>query len=298
MEKQKDAKKSADEEFAEVFKEENTANETMLEDEKLPETEVEAEEMLDIPVKGDETEGTKKEETIVSPETSPAEDWEQKYKSYKGIYDSELRKMQEKERQYLAEIEALKAEKGKKEPEQKVEEKPEEQSAEIQAFLNEYPEIAIPVQKIIQQEISKTVETILSNLDTRDNAIIDALKPIFSKYAEDMSNTHYQKIKETHPDFEELRDSGELLQWIESQPAYLKKSLMQVFESGETEEVIDLLNRYKETKKPVEQQEPQGSDIDINKLKAMEAIGKKPMPMPKKATAVSFEDAFAEASRT
>jgi hypothetical protein len=52
-------------------------------------------------------------------------------------------------------------------------------------------------------------------------------------------------IARTHSDFETLRESGEIKDWIETQPMFLREPMSKVYESGEAEDVVELITRYK-----------------------------------------------------
>jgi hypothetical protein len=56
---------------------------------------------------------------------------------------------------------------------------------------------------------------------------------------------HFDRIKKVHPDFEKYRDDGSLKNWIEKQPAHLRKEMQRVYNEGESNEVIDLYSRFK-----------------------------------------------------
>lgn len=59
---------------------------------------------------------------------------------------------------------------------------------------------------------------------------------------------HLQAIAQAHPDWREIAASQDLAAWIDSHPGYLATSLRQVVDTGEAEEVIDLLTRFKQAR--------------------------------------------------
>lgn len=58
------------------------------------------------------------------------------------------------------------------------------------------------------------------------------------------TRTHLADIESTVPDYDELRDN--VISWVEEQPAYLQSAYKQVIQAGTADEVIDLIERYRE----------------------------------------------------
>jgi len=60
---------------------------------------------------------------------------------------------------------------------------------------------------------------------------------------------HLSAIRRAHPDFEYLRDSGEIMAWIQRQPRHLRDSLMKDYNEGDANAVIALLTQFKKDNK-------------------------------------------------
>ncbi len=58
----------------------------------------------------------------------------------------------------------------------------------------------------------------------------------------------FNTIKSAHPDFDNLRDSGRIVAWIQKQPSRLRNSLLKTYNEGDADSVITLLNQFKKDK--------------------------------------------------
>jgi len=56
---------------------------------------------------------------------------------------------------------------------------------------------------------------------------------------------HFNTIRSAHPDFDNLRDSGRIVAWIQKQPRRLRDSLLKTYNEGDADSVIALLNQFK-----------------------------------------------------
>jgi hypothetical protein len=56
-------------------------------------------------------------------------------------------------------------------------------------------------------------------------------------------------IRNAHPDFDNLRDSGKIVAWIQKQPRYLRESLLNTYNEGSADSVIALINQFKKDEK-------------------------------------------------
>jgi hypothetical protein len=59
---------------------------------------------------------------------------------------------------------------------------------------------------------------------------------------------YFNAIRSAHPDFENLRDSGIIMAWIQKQPSHLRDSLLKTYNEGDADSVIALLNQFKKDK--------------------------------------------------
>lgn len=110
-------------------------------------------------------------------------------------------------------------------------------------FKEQYPEIATmlapALQKMIDAAVSATRAEMKQELDA-------ALAPI-QKTAEDAAvDNHFETITEAIPDFEALRDSGKVDEWVKTLPSFARSGAERVLNEGTATEVIELFTQYKE----------------------------------------------------
>jgi non-homologous end joining protein Ku len=56
---------------------------------------------------------------------------------------------------------------------------------------------------------------------------------------------HFNALATAHSDYETYRDDGSILKWIETKPKYMQAPLLQTYQGGATEDVIDLISDFK-----------------------------------------------------
>ncbi len=83
-------------------------------------------------------------------------------------------------------------------------------------------------------------------------AMKDVIQPLFDTIEQTSQSTHSEKIKAAHKDFEIYRDNGQLMDWIDEQPEFLKNSYLKVYKGGGTQDVIDMYTKFKAEKGLVE----------------------------------------------
>jgi hypothetical protein len=140
--------------------------------------------------------------------------------------------------------------------------------------------------------------------------LIDRLQPFMEASAKSIEKGHFATIEANHKDFRELRDSGEVINWIKEHPRYMQKPMIDTYERGDAEDVVDLLTRYKTDKGLLKKEEPppvhdekkEEAQRKIDeKIKNLSAVRTKNAPIhvsdkKQAAGAEDFEGAFDEAS--
>lgn len=99
---------------------------------------------------------------------------------------------------------------------------------ELRSLAEEYPDIANPLLK----KLSKLEETV-SEYRNR----------IESEKSQNTLQAHFDTIRRSHPDMDDLVSSDDFAGWLERQTPVWQR----VATDGSAEEVVELLNRYKET---------------------------------------------------
>lgn len=99
---------------------------------------------------------------------------------------------------------------------------------ELRSLAEEYPDIATPLLK----KLSKLEETV-SEYRSR----------IESEKSQNTLQAHFDTIRQSHPDMDEIVSSDDFVGWLERQTPVWQR----VAQDGSADEVVELLNRYKET---------------------------------------------------
>lgn len=113
-------------------------------------------------------------------------------------------------------------------------------------------------------------ERVQAQVDAR---VAKALEPMQQKEQESAAEAHMRTIYEAHQDADSVVESGEFEAWKVSQPTYIQAALDGVLTQGTAEQVVELLNNYKQstnsTAEPAKADKPSTDDL---KAKAREAI--------------------------
>lgn len=108
-----------------------------------------------------------------------------------------------------------------------------------------------------------------------------ALEPLHQKQAVDATKSHYDAIYTAHPDADSLAESKELSDWIGSQPSFVQAAYRQVLETGTTQDVIELFDRFKAASGA---QSPAVPDPAATKAAAKAAVAKAQASVPDSLT--------------
>ena len=106
-----------------------------------------------------------------------------------------------------------------------------------------------------------------------DAQVAQAFQPMQAREQESAEAAHYRTIYEAHQDIDSILESGEFETWKGAQPSYIQSALDGVLTQGTAEQVVELLNNYKQstnsTAEPAKADKPSTDDL---KAKAREAI--------------------------
>lgn len=243
------------------------------------------------PAQADRAEGTKPTDS----NTNTTNDTD-----YKQLYEQELQRtkswdgrLSAKDRELATlrqELEAIKA----KSAETKETEDPTTDEA-IDAFLKEFPELAAPIQKMIEKATKTRSKELVTDIEGR---IESKIKPIAQTVQETTVEKHISAIRSVHADFDEIVQSGNLQTWINEQPGYMQSALQAVYDQGTTKDVIDLIAQYKSaTGKVTRTESDDVADKTTHKRPAAAVKSRHSTPMSRKQTIAEddFEGALAAA---
>ena len=134
-------------------------------------------------------------------------------------------------------------------------------------------------EEALAEGINKLIdERVQAQVDAR---VAKALEPMQAREQESAAEAHMRTIYEAHQDADSVVESGEFNTWKASQPSYIQAALDGVLAQGTAEQVVELLNNYKQstnsTAEPAKADKPSTDDL---KAKAREAINNAAPPIP------------------
>jgi hypothetical protein len=166
-------------------------------------------------------EATKEAEanTEAKEETLSAEE-----KSFKKRYGDLRRHMQQKEKEWDAKLEKLQTSKSSVIPPKSDE--------DIEAWAEKYPDVA----GIVETIATKKAQEMFEKADTR-------LKELDEAQSEANRIKSENKIRESHSDFDKLRESDEFHNWADEQPKWVKDALYE--NADDPDSVVRVIDLYK-----------------------------------------------------
>lgn len=203
---------------------------------------------------GDVEEVSTQPDTASTGDTQPAE--QQPEQDYKSLYEKEVqrtkswdgrlsakdRELQELRHQMTAMEQRINA----AAQTQQTQEQSDELDESVKGFLEEFPELAKPIQKMIDKAAARYGRTVADDVTQRfEQRLESTLKPIATTVQETSVERHLNTIKSAHNDFEDIVRSGALQEWIGTQPRYMIPALQAVYDRGQAQDVVDLIGQYK-----------------------------------------------------
>ena len=132
-------------------------------------------------------------------------------KTFKKRYGDLRRHTQEKEREFQKQLDDLKSQLSKA---TKKEMKLPKSDEDLEAWANEYPDVAKIVETIAMKKAREQSEQLEARLQKIDEMSVEAQK--------DKAEAELMRL---HPDFGEIRDSDDFHEWAEEQPKWVQDAL-------------------------------------------------------------------------
>lgn len=125
-------------------------------------------------------------------------------------------------------------------------------------------------EEALAEGINKLIdERVTAQVDAR---VAKALEPMQQKEQESAADAHMRTIYDAHQDADSIVESGEFNNWKAQQPSYIQAALDGVLAQGTADQVVELLNNYKQaTNSTAEPAKAEPSKDDL-KAKARDAI--------------------------
>ena len=174
-------------------------------EERIKKEEQELEQLLKEQKNEVEREATESEDKNEEEPTSAEE------KTFKKRYGDLRRHTQEKEREFQKQLDELKGQLAKA---TKKEMKLPKSDEDLEAWSNEYPDVAKIVETIAMKKAREQSEQLEARLQKIDEMSVEAKK----EKAE-------AELMRLHPDFDEIRDSDDFHEWAEEQPKWVQDAL-------------------------------------------------------------------------
>jgi len=195
--------------------------------------------------------------------------YEQRWKTLQGIHKHDKEAWEAEKAALLSQIEEAKK---PKEPEQpKTDTFMESLTEEQKEALKEYEADFDVVSKMEgikrQAEMDKLRKEFQSWKDEVTAQLGPAAKLVTDTQVEREARAvelHFNTIKGAHEDFEKYRDDGSVLKWIETKPKYMQKSMLETYQQGTADDIVDLLTDFKTENNLA----PQGNVVNMNSRKA------------------------------
>ena len=162
----------------------------------------------------------------------------------------------------------------------------------IKEFTEEFPALEQPIQLMIKAEAQKIIDASLKDLKPKIDQVTDTV-------ANQTYAAHQAAITTAHQDWKAIRDDGRLRTWIDAQPGIIKNSLNQVYEKGNTAEVIEMFDAYTKSNSITPNREIDPNPKPNLKAEKLLAVPHQPGALPKdqkkKAAKDDFDGAWEEA---
>jgi hypothetical protein len=200
----------------------NAKRKQRMEEEAKEIERLEAEARGETPVDAEEAEEATQEaetNTEAKEETLSAEE-----KSFKKRYGDLRRHMQQKEKEWDEKLENLQSAKGSITPPKSDE--------DIEEWAKEYPDVA----GIVETIATKKAQEMFDKADTR-------LKELSEAQSEAQRVKSENKIRESHSDFDKLREADEFHDWADEQPKWVKDALYE--NADDPASVVRVIDLYK-----------------------------------------------------
>lgn len=120
----------------------------------------------------------------------------------------------------------------------KKQEEPEKLPEDVQEIFEMYPDIAKAISTYVDTKLSKVKQSFTQDVEQQ-------IRPIKSHLVLSDVQKHEMAIKAAHPDLQSILQSGDLTRWIETLPPVMRAGAQQVYQYGDTDAVISLLDEYK-----------------------------------------------------
>lgn len=161
------------------------------------------------------------------------DDYEKLYSDYKQTAEAQIGLYKTRLQQLAQDYQDLKAKQEEKS------EEPDQLPEDVREVFELYPDIGKAMSTYVDSQIRKVRKSFEKDIEQQ-------VKPIRSHLVLSDVQKHEMAIKSAHPDIQSILASGDLNRWIDSLPPVMKAGAQQVYQYGDTDAVISLLDEYKQ----------------------------------------------------
>ena len=169
------------------------------------------------------------EQAVDEKETISSEQWEERYKNAQARMTKATQNEKELEKKISELTDKVKAMESMR-SETRIEQQKEEVGVDLSEIMKDYPELVKPLQSYVDTAFAKV-----------NRKLEQTTQELTKAQQEDMVREHKAKLAEAHPDYVQVANSEDFTLWLERQSPVWQ----QVADSGNADDTIELLSRYK-----------------------------------------------------
>lgn len=190
------------------------------------------------------------------PPSQPQHDWEHKFKTLQGIFNSEMPKLQQQNKELNARLqEALermeKLATKQERQEQSVQQKPQVDPKDVDNFGQDLVEMVQRVAQASFAGVAAKVDGYVSGFDSRLKMLEEALQGTTKAVAQTAEQAFFDRLSKMVPDWEAINQDQAFLTWLGSvDPVYgapRQAALDQAQRAGNVERVAAVFQTFKST---------------------------------------------------
>lgn len=169
------------------------------------------------------------EQAVDEKETISSEQWEERYKNAQARMTKATQNEKELEKKISELTDKVKAMESMR-SETRIEQQKEEVGVDLSEIMKDYPELVKPLQSYVDTAFAKV-----------NKKLEQTTQELTKAQQEDMVREHKAKLAKAHPDYVQVANSEDFTLWLERQSPVWQ----QVADSGNADDTIELLSRYK-----------------------------------------------------
>ena len=169
------------------------------------------------------------EQAVDDKETISSEQWEERYKNAQARMTKATQNEKELEKKISELTDKVKAMESMR-SETRIEQQKEEVGVDLSEIMKDYPELVKPLQNYVDTAFAKV-----------NKKLEQTTQELTKAQQEDMVREHKAKLAKAHPDYVQVANSEDFTLWLERQSPVWQ----QIADSGNADDTIELLSRYK-----------------------------------------------------